>query len=117
MTSSEDNQNLRLGHPTTLVSDSGVRTVNVQGQMDFPDDLISPTSPSSAFSVSAIGNIELSFIDALLLCQWDNILGPRLEHVWYVSGRPQPHTNILRFITTQVLSGEICRDVESSQVC
>jgi len=55
-------------------------------------------------------------VDALLLCQWDNILGPRTEHVWYVSGRPQPHSNILRYITTQVLGGEICRDVTSSQI-
>ena len=76
----------------------------------------SPMSPSSSFSVSSIGNIEHSFVDALLLCGWDNILGPRLEHVWYVRGRPQPHTNILRYVTTQALSGEICRDVLSNQV-
>ena len=94
-------------------SDSGVRSID---QSDFNDCAFSPLSPTSSFSVSSIGNIEHSFVDALLLCQWDNILGPRLEHVWYINGRPQPHTNILRFITGQVLSGEICRDIESSQV-
>ncbi|RUS72347.1 hypothetical protein EGW08_019883, partial [Elysia chlorotica] len=80
------------------------------------DEDCSPLSPSSSFSVSSIGNIEHSFVDALLLCGWDNILGPRLEHVWYVRGRPQPHTNILRYVTTQALSGEICRDVYSNQI-
>ncbi|GFN94542.1 protein c9orf72-like isoform x2 [Plakobranchus ocellatus] len=80
------------------------------------DENDSPMSPSSSFSVSSIGNIEHSFVDALLLCGWDNILGPRLEHVWYVRGRPQPHTNILRYVTTQALSGEICRDVYSNQI-
>ena len=94
---------------TTLVS-------NFEGSMGFDESPISPLSPSSAFSVSSISNVEHSFVDALLLCQWDNILGPRLEHVWYISGRPQPHTNTLRYITSLVLSGEICRDVNLSQV-
>ncbi|CAL1540278.1 unnamed protein product [Lymnaea stagnalis] len=103
--------------PRSLSSDSGVLTIHSGNSFkaDF-EDSSTPLSPSSAFSVSSIGNIEHSFIDALLLCQWDNILGPRLEHVWYVTGRPQPHTNILRFVTSQVLSGEICRDIHSSQV-
>lgn len=99
---------------TSYSTDSGVMTVN--SEHPFHDDC-TPLSPSSGFSVSSIGNIEHSFVDALLLCHWDNILGPKMEHVWYVTGRPQPHTNILRFVTNQVLSGEICRDVHSSQVC
>ncbi|BFY99521.1 hypothetical protein BsWGS_02561 [Bradybaena similaris] len=98
---------------TSYSTDSGVMTVNSENP--FHDDC-TPLSPSSGFSVSSIGNIEHSFVDALLLCHWDNILGPKMEHVWYVTGRPQPHTNILRFVTNQVLSGEICRDVHSSQV-
>nr|KAG5700798.1 hypothetical protein BaRGS_035001 [Batillaria attramentaria] len=55
-------------------------------------------------------------MDAVVFCHWDNILGPRLEHVWYISDRPQPHVNILRFITSQVLSGEICRELDTSHV-
>ncbi|XP_005107492.1 guanine nucleotide exchange C9orf72 [Aplysia californica] len=120
MASSRPNQPSSLVTQKSLSSDSGVMTINSEGSYNglelFEDSALSPVSPSSAFSVSSIGNIEHSFVDALLLCQWDNILGPRLEHVWYVTGRPQPHTNILRFITGQVLSGEICRDVHSSQI-
>uniref|UniRef100_A0A0B6ZUZ3 Uncharacterized protein n=1 Tax=Arion vulgaris TaxID=1028688 RepID=A0A0B6ZUZ3_9EUPU len=96
--------------------DSGVMTVHPDIQFHGGYDDSTPLSPTSSFSVSSIGNIEHSFIDALLLCHWDNILGPKLEHVWYVTGRSQPHTNILRFVTNQVLSGEICRDVHCSQV-
>ncbi|XP_059178361.1 guanine nucleotide exchange factor C9orf72-like [Physella acuta] len=101
-----------------LSSEAGVMAINSETsyRLDFDDSASTPLSPSSSFSVSSIGNIEQSFIDALMLCQWDNILGPRLEHVWYVTGRPQPHTNILRCVTRQVLSGEINRDLQSSQV-
>lgn len=101
-----------------LSSDAGVMAINSETsyRLDFDDSASTPLSPSSTFSVSSIGNIEHSFIDALMLCQWDNILGPRLEHVWYVTGRPQPHTNILRCVTRQVLTGEINRDLQSSQV-
>ncbi|XP_055885772.1 guanine nucleotide exchange factor C9orf72-like isoform X1 [Biomphalaria glabrata] len=102
----------------SLSLDSGVMTITSEDsyKSDFDDNSLTPLSPSSTYTVSAIPNIEHSYIDALILCQWDNILGPRLDHVWYVTGRPQPHTNILRFVTGQVLSGEICRDVHTSQV-
>lgn len=111
------NKSGNLTSPRSFSSDSGIMTVHSESPFHVDFASSSPLSPSSAFSVSSIGNIEHSFVDALLLCQWDNILGPKLEHVWYVTGRPQPHTNILRFVTNQVLSGEICRDLHSSQVC
>lgn len=99
--------------------DSGIMTI--PSDSSFPtselnDSLSSVTSPTSAFSILSLGGIQYSYVNAILLCQWDNILGPRLEHVWYIQGRPEPHTNILRFVTSQVLSGEICRDVHSNQV-
>lgn len=75
-----------------------------------------PMSPSSAYTQLVVTDIPHSFLDAIVFCHWDNILGPRLEHVWYINDRPQPHLNILRFITTQVLSGEICRELNTSQV-
>ena len=75
-----------------------------------------PMSPSSVFAQKMLFNIPHCFMDAIVFCHWDNILGPRLEHVWYVSDRPQPHRNILRFITTQVLSGEICRELNTSRI-
>lgn len=114
MKSNQEDETIRNGGTTSCHrSDSGVRSID---HSDYHDSTTSPLSPTSSFSVSSIGNIEHSFVDALLLCQWDNILGPRLEHVWYINGRPQPHTNTLRFITGQVLSGEICRDIQSSQI-
>lgn len=75
-----------------------------------------PLSPSSAYAQKMLFDVPHSFMDAILFCHWDNILGPRLEHVWYVNDRPQPHLNILRFITSQVLSGEICRELETSRI-
>ena len=75
-----------------------------------------PMSPSSVYAEKMLLDIPHSFTDAVLFCHWDNILGPRLEHVWYISDRPQPHLNILRFITTQVLSGEICRELNTSRI-
>ncbi|XP_067677846.1 guanine nucleotide exchange factor C9orf72-like [Haliotis asinina] len=83
------------------------------GDFELPT---TPLSPSSAFSTAKIVKISQSYIDAMLLCHWDNILGPRLEHVWYVEGLSKPHNNTLRHICSQVLSGEICRDVSCSQI-
>ena len=75
-----------------------------------------PMSPSSVYAQKMLFNVPHCFMDAVLFCHWDNILGPRLEHVWYVNDRPQPHLNILRFITSQVLSGEICRELNTSRI-
>ncbi|KAK7488495.1 hypothetical protein BaRGS_00020280 [Batillaria attramentaria] len=75
-----------------------------------------PMSPSSMYAKTTVADVPHSFMDAVVFCHWDNILGPRLEHVWYISDRPQPHVNILRFITSQVLSGEICRELDTSHV-
>lgn len=113
----ENNKGKEIGKNLNFINTEN-RSFEFESQLATmgKDEEYSPMSPSSSFSVSSIGNIEHSFVDALLLCGWDNILGPRLEHVWYVRGRPQPHTNILRYVTTQALSGEICRDVLSNQV-
>lgn len=95
-------------------TDSGI--VEIAGSGDMGSRGGSPLSPSSAFGQRTVADVPHSFIDAVLFCHWDNILGPRLEHVWYVSERSQPHVNILRFITSQVLSGEICRELHTSLV-
>ncbi|KAL8582204.1 hypothetical protein ACOMHN_004123 [Nucella lapillus] len=75
-----------------------------------------PLSPSSAYAQKMLPVVPHCFLNAVVFCHWDNILGPRLEHVWFIQDRPEPHLNILRFITTQVLSGEICREVNTSRV-
>ncbi|XP_046338525.1 guanine nucleotide exchange factor C9orf72-like [Haliotis rufescens] len=98
---------------------SGVVQVPTSTDIGLSGDFEPPTtplSPSSAFSTSKISDISQSYIDTVLLCHWDNILGPRLEHVWYVDGCSKPHNTTLRHICSQVLSGEICRDVSCSQI-
>lgn len=99
-------------------SNSGIMEVSgISHSLELKDKSAStPLSPSSSYAQCSISNVVHSFTDAVVFCHWDNILGPRLEHVWYISDHPQPHINILRFITTQILSGEICREVETSSI-
>lgn len=117
MTSGNNPQNLRL---STRGSDSGVVEISSlsgsETSIHEGTAPCTPLSPSSAFVQTTISDVTNSFLDAVVFCHWDNILGPRLEQVWHISDRPQPHRNILRFITTQVLSGEICRELHTGQV-
>lgn len=75
-----------------------------------------PLSPSSDFTTSIIKDVPDSIFKAVLLVHWDNILGPRIHHVWTIDGTPNLSSSDLRCITGQVLSSEICRDVDSSFV-
>ena len=77
---------------------------------DLSDPLKTPISPSSVFTRSRLKNIPHSIINAILFCHWDNILGPRLEHAWFIDGRSEPEDCVLRHVCLQVLSGEICRN-------
>ncbi|KAK3602392.1 hypothetical protein CHS0354_026279 [Potamilus streckersoni] len=75
-----------------------------------------PLSPSSDFTTSIIKDVPDSIFRAVLLVHWDNILGPRIHHVWTIDGSPNLSSSDLRCITGQVLSSEICRDVDSNFV-
>lgn len=104
----------QLELPSVVPLSTGV--MDVSGIMFSGKEPLTPMSPSSIYAQKMLVDIPHCFMDAILFCHWDNILGPRLEHVWYVIDRPQPHINILRFITSQVLSGEICRELNTSRI-
>lgn len=99
-------------------SSSGVMEISksLHSGTGVDQNATTPMSPSSAYAQKMLIDIPHSFMDAILFSHWDNILGPRLEHVWYINDRPQPHLNILRFISSQVLSGEICRELKTSRI-
>ncbi len=83
-----------------------------------PDtSLFSPKSPSSIFTKSTLANSKKSIISCLVLCNWDNIMGPKVRHLWMSE---EMDTNItldtLVNIATHTLSGEIMRDPLDSNV-
>jgi hypothetical protein len=99
-------KNLRQLDLASASSETGVR--EILGPPRRPSSFstgrepTTPLSPSSLYGQRLLADVPHSFMDAVMFCHWDNILGPRLEQVWYVADRPEPHVNILRFITNQV---------------
>ncbi|KAK3089158.1 hypothetical protein FSP39_001337 [Pinctada imbricata] len=79
-------------------------------------DVMSPLSPSSKYTTSIIDIPNQTLFHNIVLSHWDNILGPRVIHVWNMSGNPVLHSATLNHITSQTLSGEICRDVYNNYI-
>lgn len=73
---------------------------------------ITPLSPSSKFTESSIDIPGQNLIKYMMLSHWDNILGPRVVHVWNM-GTGSLDSGFLSRISSQSLSGEICREVTS----
>lgn len=73
---------------------------------------ITPLSPSSKFTESNIDIPGQNLIKYMMLSHWDNILGPRVVHVWNM-GTDSLDSGFLSRISSQSLSGEICREVTS----
>lgn len=73
---------------------------------------LTPSSPSSKYTKSGISGLDEtnSPFRGVVLSFWDNILGPRVRHVWRISQREIIQSDLLSHITSQVLSCEICRD-------
>ncbi|ESO94464.1 hypothetical protein LOTGIDRAFT_232306 [Lottia gigantea] len=103
---------------TTRNEDTGIMKFTSSNQnMDdkmFQDG--TPLSPSSVFTTSELKYIPNCFLSAILYCHWDNILGPRLYHVWKIENCDTPPVDILRFLSGQILSGEICRELDSGNI-
>ncbi|XP_066298580.1 guanine nucleotide exchange factor C9orf72-like [Branchiostoma lanceolatum] len=72
-----------------------------------PEDSLSPLSPLPP--ESNIPDTENSIIQAVVLSVWDNILGPRTQHVWRTQCQEPSPTGIVPYISNHTLSGEICR--------
>ena len=80
------------------------------------DAPVTPLSPSSKYTKSVLNDIPDSVLCAVVLSTWDNILGPRVQHVWKFPNSPGPKSDLLSHITRQVLSCEICRDFTNSAI-
>ena len=82
------------------------------GDIAHADWLKCPKSPSSIFSCSTLPDSSSSIIAGVLLCYWDNILGPKIRHLWTSELKDSPlQMKTLNFIANHTLSGEICRDL------
>ena len=77
---------------------------------------VTPLSPSSKYSKSILSDIPESVFSAVVLSTWDNILGPRVQHVWKFPDSTGTKSELLSHITRQVLSCEICRDLTNSAI-
>lgn len=82
---------------------------NAEPSGSFQDG-ITPLSPSSKFTESKINIPGQNLIKYMMLSHWDNILGPRVVHVWNM-GTTSLDMILLSRISSQSLSGEICREV------
>ncbi|XP_035699743.1 guanine nucleotide exchange C9orf72-like [Branchiostoma floridae] len=72
-----------------------------------PEDSLSPLSPLPP--ESDIPDTQNSNIQAIVLSVWDNILGPRTQHVWRTQCQEPLPSGIVPYISNHTLSGEICR--------
>lgn len=48
---------------------------------------------------------------AMVLCKWDNVLGPRLDHVWRGMGDESLQESSVKYVVSHVLNGELLRNV------
>lgn len=84
----------------------------------FLDSPVTPSSPSSQYSKSSLAGITdtLCPYRGVVLSFWDNILGPRVRHIWKTDNKERLNTELLSHITSQVLSSEICRDLHKCDI-
>ncbi|XP_052058481.1 guanine nucleotide exchange factor C9orf72-like isoform X1 [Mytilus californianus] len=96
--------------------DIGIIEVNTKDNLDINKELsgsLSPTTPSSKFSTSVIKTSHDSVINGIFLSHWDNILGPRIDHLWTFPNKPHYSHVVLNKVCSQSLSGEICREFDN----
>jgi len=93
-------------------------TLSIRPANDQPShSILSPKTPSSVFGRTVIEESQSSVILAVVLSHWDNILGPRIRHLWHIrSLEEQINADILHYIASHTLSGEICRDPSDSNI-
>ena len=81
------------------------------------DSPLSPKSPGSIFTKCTLEGAPYSLVPSIVLCYWDNILGPRVRHLWVSPGQETLASSAtLNHIASHTLSGEICRDPTDSHV-
>ncbi len=77
---------------------------------------LSPTSPSSVFNKCTLVGSKGCLVNAIVLCNWDNILGPKIRYLWTNEEPDGLQLETLNNIASHTLSGEICRDPTDSRV-
>lgn len=53
---------------------------------------------------------------AIVLCYWDNVWGPRLQHVWRGVGDAESQESSVRYVVGRTLHGELLRDAPENLV-
>lgn len=53
---------------------------------------------------------------AVVLCYWDNVLGPRLQHVWRGVGDAEFQEASVRYVVGRTLHGELLRDTPENLI-
>ena len=71
----------------------------------MPNGGSSSLSPSSAFGRTCLARDGA--INMIVLSYWDNILGPKIKHVWTMDRQCEPDAEVLMHVATHTLSGEI----------
>lgn len=82
------------------------------------------TTPSDDdFKFSKLSSSHVSVLaesgpfTAVVLCYWDNVLGPRLQHVWRAAaGDVQSQESSVCYVVGRTLHGELLRDVPDNVV-
>ncbi|GAB1600461.1 guanine nucleotide exchange C9orf72-like [Argonauta hians] len=71
-------------------------------------------SPCSKYIVSQLVDSAEILVSTFVFSHWDNILGPRVEQVWFNGQALLLEQSTLLQICKQGLAGELCRDLSSS---
>ena len=56
-----------------------------------------------------------SLFCGVLLSYWDNIMGPRVERLWHGNNKVSLDKELISFVTSHTLNGELCRVTEEGQ--
>ncbi|XP_074641742.1 guanine nucleotide exchange factor C9orf72-like isoform X2 [Tubulanus polymorphus] len=98
------------------------KKVVVAGKDDSSDvsksdaEILSLLSPSSVFDTSKLPESIEQLIHGVVLSCWDNILGPKVHHVWTNEKLHTFSPSVLSQISSHTLNGEICRDSTDSAI-
>jgi hypothetical protein len=80
------------------------------------DDVGTLLSPGSIFSTSFLPDTKWTLFESVVFSFWDNILGPKIQHVWTNKKYSYDYISMLSDISNHTLNGEICRDPNDSSI-
>ncbi|XP_064625839.1 guanine nucleotide exchange factor C9orf72-like isoform X2 [Lineus longissimus] len=80
------------------------------------DDVGGLLSPGSTFSTAHLPDTKWTLFESVVFSFWDNILGPKIQHVWSNKNYCSDYVSMLSDISNHTLNGEICRDPSDSSI-